>query len=587
MMDDEIAQLEEELERKRLEAQIKALEVQLQARGIVADANHSVGGKSTSDVEEYYHHSDEVDDEAVEEYEEEVEYMVDEYGNEIVEEYYEEDDEEGVIYDDENEEYVVEEYEEELEDVDEDDALQHPSIEPHSMVPISSSDADTLKVPPPIRATTVPKTWPPSNKSDHPAADATTQVENEKTGPPTSTGKATNTDTTVSPFGVKLRKVSGPSSTRVTNDENHETNVEIKSYTARNPPPPSARPVISGTIRMPSHSPQAKQQVHQEQSLFSGTQPVVSNSDATVTQALSTPISSTAANDVTSSRPKQLVKKRVVKKSIPALAPTVVPDGAIVADSTSSDSTVRDQAKNGFMGSLFGRKKKAQSDVVTATTTTSNPATAADGPTPGPKKKIVRRVVVVKKKTGANVGINSNERHFNDKVAIDAATTTSSPPENNLNGSSVGTVKTSSSTTPSVVAATAGSIVKPQIKKYTPEGKAASAAQAAQAANEAAQPTFRPRRINTGIHPSQEGYENLWECCLGPRQIMNAQTMNKCSTNAALTGMDLLLLYFGAKWRPECRQFNSKIIDFYKTCCVPNRVECIYVSADRSLLEFK
>ena len=63
--------------------------------------------------------------------------------------------------------------------------------------------------------------------------------------------------------------------------------------------------------------------------------------------------------------------------------------------------------------------------------------------------------------------------------------------------------------------------------------------------------------------------------------------MQKVTVNAATKGQNLICLYFGAAWRKECKAIHQQLIDFYKLTCKDENIEMVYVSADRTLFEFK
>jgi Thioredoxin-like len=76
------------------------------------------------------------------------------------------------------------------------------------------------------------------------------------------------------------------------------------------------------------------------------------------------------------------------------------------------------------------------------------------------------------------------------------------------------------------------------------------------------------------------------EKVLGPK-LYKQGTMSVATTVSACAGQDLVLVYFSSAWRRECKDFNSLLLHFYRACSVQERIECVYISSDRNLQEFK
>jgi nucleoredoxin len=96
---------------------------------------------------------------------------------------------------------------------------------------------------------------------------------------------------------------------------------------------------------------------------------------------------------------------------------------------------------------------------------------------------------------------------------------------------------------------------------------------------------FIPRTI-AASPPSPEGQETPLELLVGTK-LMTPSRTTKVSTLAAMQGQELVSLYFGAKWRTECKRFVPMLSKFYKACgTMSQNFEAIYVSVDRTLLEF-
>lgn len=96
---------------------------------------------------------------------------------------------------------------------------------------------------------------------------------------------------------------------------------------------------------------------------------------------------------------------------------------------------------------------------------------------------------------------------------------------------------------------------------------------------------FTPRRIPS-VPASPSGEESAFEKMLGQKLIYNSK-LNKQTTNGCLKDQKLVCLYFAAGWRTECKRFNPLLSDFYKIVAQKYSLECVYVSVDRTLFEFK
>lgn len=96
---------------------------------------------------------------------------------------------------------------------------------------------------------------------------------------------------------------------------------------------------------------------------------------------------------------------------------------------------------------------------------------------------------------------------------------------------------------------------------------------------------FKPRQYPS-IPASPTGQETPMEKILGPYLYYNSK-LDRLTTTSAMAGQDIVLLYFGAAWMSGCKVFHQHIIDFYKLTNKDCNLECVYVSADRTLFEFK
>ena len=96
---------------------------------------------------------------------------------------------------------------------------------------------------------------------------------------------------------------------------------------------------------------------------------------------------------------------------------------------------------------------------------------------------------------------------------------------------------------------------------------------------------FKPK-VYPSAQPSPAGKETPIEKMIGSQLLKNVQ-MQKISVNAALQGQSLVCLYFGAAWLKPCKALHQPLIDFYRLTCKDENIEIVYVSADRTLFEFK
>lgn len=94
------------------------------------------------------------------------------------------------------------------------------------------------------------------------------------------------------------------------------------------------------------------------------------------------------------------------------------------------------------------------------------------------------------------------------------------------------------------------------------------------------------RRVIPNVQPSPPGEETIVEKLFGPKLITNP-AMSKCSTKGCLNGQELIGLYVAANWKSDCKRFGPLLKDFYYNAAPHNNLEIVYISADRSLAEFK
>jgi len=101
-------------------------------------------------------------------------------------------------------------------------------------------------------------------------------------------------------------------------------------------------------------------------------------------------------------------------------------------------------------------------------------------------------------------------------------------------------------------------------------------------------PPFTPRVIPKTPGESPPGSETPMEVWIGPK-LYKSGKMIACPTNAGLDGMDFVLLYIGASFNRECKEFVPLLSDFYKLCSQgPDALfECVYISRDRNMVMFK
>jgi Thioredoxin-like len=95
------------------------------------------------------------------------------------------------------------------------------------------------------------------------------------------------------------------------------------------------------------------------------------------------------------------------------------------------------------------------------------------------------------------------------------------------------------------------------------------------------------RRIIPNKQPSPAGKETIFEQLLGPK-LISSINLHKNTTNGCVQDQELIALYFGAKWKSDCKRFNPILKKFYMYAAQQQQnFEVVYISADRSLIEFK
>ena len=97
-----------------------------------------------------------------------------------------------------------------------------------------------------------------------------------------------------------------------------------------------------------------------------------------------------------------------------------------------------------------------------------------------------------------------------------------------------------------------------------------------------------PFRAKTypSVPASPAGKETPMEKLLGPQLLKNVQ-MQKLSVNSVVQSHELIGLYFGAAWQKPCKAMHQPLIDFYRLTTKDEKMEIVYMSADRTLFEFK
>lgn len=124
-------------------------------------------------------------------------------------------------------------------------------------------------------------------------------------------------------------------------------------------------------------------------------------------------------------------------------------------------------------------------------------------------------------------------------------------------------------------------IIKRLVKKNT-AGKPVESKKTKPASGNA---PFKRRQI-PNLQPSAAGEETIFEKLLGQKLITNPK-LHKSSTKGCVKDQELICFYFGAVWKSDCKRFNTLLKDFYYTVAQQTNLEVVYVSADRSLIEFK
>jgi Thioredoxin-like len=142
-------------------------------------------------------------------------------------------------------------------------------------------------------------------------------------------------------------------------------------------------------------------------------------------------------------------------------------------------------------------------------------------------------------------------------------------------------------TTTKNVAVAKPSVPKKPTAKPTPDATATTTTTMAVAPKSTSGAGNMKRRIIPNIQPSPVGEETIFEQLLGQKVITNMQ-LHKCTTNGCMKDQELIGIYFGAKWKSECKRFNPILKKFYCNAVQQHQnLEIIYISADRSLIEFK
>lgn len=94
------------------------------------------------------------------------------------------------------------------------------------------------------------------------------------------------------------------------------------------------------------------------------------------------------------------------------------------------------------------------------------------------------------------------------------------------------------------------------------------------------------RRPIPNLQPSAAGEETIFETLLG-QKLITSPKLHKSSTKGCMKDQDLICFYFGAVWKSDCKRFNALLKDFYYSVAKQTNLEVVYISADRSLIEFK
>lgn len=98
-------------------------------------------------------------------------------------------------------------------------------------------------------------------------------------------------------------------------------------------------------------------------------------------------------------------------------------------------------------------------------------------------------------------------------------------------------------------------------------------------------PPFKARVIPK-LPSSPAGQETPMEVLLGPKLYKQGKLV-ATTTVAGLADQDLVMLYVGREWGRECKPFIPLLSEFYQMTSAEHKIECVYISQDRTLLEFK
>lgn len=125
-----------------------------------------------------------------------------------------------------------------------------------------------------------------------------------------------------------------------------------------------------------------------------------------------------------------------------------------------------------------------------------------------------------------------------------------------------------------------------EMKKAEEEKKKGKPAVAAKPKKPKLPPLPYTKRQIPKVDASPDGEETFFEALVG-KKLITTERFTKCTTNGAVQDRDFVLLLFGAKWRPECKEFFPQLDDFFKLNAAKHKMECVYISSDRTLMEFK
>ena len=89
---------------------------------------------------------------------------------------------------------------------------------------------------------------------------------------------------------------------------------------------------------------------------------------------------------------------------------------------------------------------------------------------------------------------------------------------------------------------------------------------------------------DNGDNSDHEEEVKLEECYFGDAFVSNEDGNQTQNALERINGVDIVCLYFSAKWCPPCTHFTEKLVEFYKEANIDElnpQIEIIYCSRDK------